>query len=285
MAEFHDQSGREWLLEFDSYGNTYYRPARSFSGSFCAHNYLRNTVDYLSNMMLAPNETMTIIAGPHPRFKSIRREFTFQLEPCRFAQRIMAARESVARELRTDLALIPAENNEILSERLDEQAGHKHVAQRVLDHDENTSDASPLRYQNYQLMKALLTRRAVERFLGRLRFEGRHIEYDWLKLWPDWDTQVQNGDDLVKALLRLGSVTCIGRECVIEGNDRRVVRDGVGLHSEARHEFWPRDFVDELLLLRARIANEWMAHLTPEAIKEEHLQIMRAHLKRTTPDT
>jgi len=49
-------------------------------------------------MMSAPSEMHTMVVG-----RRIRREFTFTLEPFRYAQRIMAARESIAEELRRDL--------------------------------------------------------------------------------------------------------------------------------------------------------------------------------------
>ncbi|KAF6005476.1 hypothetical protein F1559_005080 [Cyanidiococcus yangmingshanensis] len=278
MAEFHDEPALRWILDFDQYGSSFPSTADRASRYQQAYHFLRNTVEYLSGMMAAPSETHTMVVGTR-----IKREFTFTLEPFRYAQRIMAARESISEELRRDLGLVISENNEILSELYHEQSGQAHQAQRILDHDDFTTDASPLRYYNYRYMKALLTRRATARFLNRLRFEGRHAEHDWLSKWPRWEQEVQDGDDLIRSLLRLGHVRCEGQKFFCETHDRVVVRDGVGARTETSVSFMPSDFVNELLILRALLAREWRSHLAPEKIKAEHLAILRDHLRRSIP--
>jgi hypothetical protein len=279
MAEFRDEPGLRWILDFDQYGTCFPNSSDRANRHQQAYRFLRNTVEYLSSMMAAPSEMHTMVVGTR-----VRREFTFTLEPFRYAQRIMAARESVAEELRRDLGLVGSENNEILSELYHEQSGQAHQAQRILDHDDFTTDESPLRYHNYRAMKALLTRRATMRYLNRLRFEGRHAEHDWLSKWPCWEQDIQDGDDFIRSLLRLGQVRCEGQKFFVENNDRVVVRDGVGARSEASISFMPSDFVNELLILRTLLAREWQAHLAPEKIKEEHLAILRGHLKRSMPN-
>ncbi|BAM79469.1 hypothetical protein CYME_CMF092C [Cyanidioschyzon merolae strain 10D] len=280
LTEFRDEPARRWLLDFDDYGKWFGGASIGSRRHEQAYHFLRNTVEYLSGMMSAPSEMHTMVVGTR-----IRREFTFTLEPFRYAQRIMAARESIAEELRRDLGLVSVENSEILSELVHEQSGQAHQAQRILDHDDFTTDESPLRYHNYRYVKALLTRRATVRFLNRLRFEGRHAEHEWLSKWPRWEEEIGDGDDFIRSLLRLGNVRCEGQKFFVENHDRVVEREGVGARTEKSVGFMPSDFVDELLILRSLLAREWRSHLAPEKIKEEHLTILRSHLKRSMPNS
>lgn len=96
MTEFHDGIGAKWLRSFHDFD------ARERGGTFS------NSDAYLLAMLTAPPRTITVSAG-YGR-SPIRREYTMDIVPSKYAARVLAARRALAAEWVADLARIDADN-------------------------------------------------------------------------------------------------------------------------------------------------------------------------------
>jgi hypothetical protein len=243
LREFNDAASMKWLLEFNGF------QARADSNSF------DDDGTFISDMQHAPPQTCVMTVG----HKTFKRTYKFEIRPIDIASRVIACRAQVAEEWARDLACIGLENREIVRmsfERMCESDERKlnAVRSRVFDHDNGSSDQTPLRYKNYQKLKLLATQHACARLELKLRDSNNH-DYMFFRSYVRRSMPIRNDEEFILGLMKLSPV----------------------LRINPNYEIDPAALARHLMDMRTRIATEWIECM--KGVPEEHLKWSRQRLE------
>lgn len=267
------------------------------------HDGMREVVwdEFMLELFNAPEETHEIevvwgsrIGGgspnnPYLQDRKQTRTYTDTVRPSLVANQIVAIREVIAREWTRDLLLIAQDNEEVrrhhdeevVSDTRTDDKENLQYAIRPLEYsDEDGTDCSPLRQASYDLLKNAATAEALRlltaRYLAGDATTERHVG-EWLEgFTATYATALVPAKDAAEGAaprcIEWHAARGVLRSMIAQPVSMGVAKDGSTRFLD------PLALAEEMLQLRARIADEWVAAC--EAAPSEHLELARRRLEQ-----
>jgi hypothetical protein len=224
LAEMNDSGTSNWMLGFEDFQR------RDQSNTF------DDDGTFLHNMLRSKPVTATMTVG-HPRSR-LKREFRFDINPYRVANRILAARVQLAEEWCRDLRCIALENKEIVRMALErmfhaDEKSLDRVRANVFDYDNLEGDQTPLRYKNYCKLKLFITLHAISRLEITLRDTSNH-DYMFFRAYCRSALPMASDQSFILGLMALPPAKKVNPEYEID--PKRLAHKLMGVRAQVAAE-------------------------------------------------